>query len=161
MVEGGFTRFFIPAFALAWGLLAPGALAAQEADEPDVVSFFSAIASGFSEADVFAVDAQSFAIGLGMHLSGALTADTVEDLLGPEFRYGPIDRWVSCEGQVPCQMAYPGTHVSLLRVTPGDEPGEMVLRLARTGGADGSVWRTFGSLRVRQVEGRWRLVAAS
>jgi hypothetical protein len=87
--------------------------------------------------------------------------DVVEALIGSEFRYGPIDRWVFCDGEQPCQMAYPGTHVSLLRATPNDDGDELHLRLARTGGEDGGVWRTFGSIRVRQVEGRWRLVDAS
>jgi hypothetical protein len=146
---------------LALGILGPGSLAAQDPDEPDVVSFFSAVAVGLAEIDVFAIDAQSFAAQLRDHLSEALTPDAVQDLIGPDFRYGPIDRWVSCDGETPCEMAYPGTHVSLLRVTARDDPGDIVLRLARTGGADGGVWRTFGSIRVQQVEGRWRVVEAS
>jgi len=161
MVRDGFIRRMLPMFMLALGILGPRSAAAQESDEPDVVSFFATIASGLSDTDVFAIDARSFTLQLRAHLSEALTADVVEALIGSEFRYGPIDRWVFCDGEQPCQMAYPGTHVSLLRATPNEDGDELHLRLARTGGEDGGVWRTFGSIRVRQVEGRWRLVEAS
>lgn len=157
----GFVGISIPFFVIASFLLAPSPATAQDADEPDVVSFFSALAAGFSDTDVFALDAESFALLLQSHLSPALTGDDVEALIGPDFRYGPIDRWVSCGGDVPCQMAYPGTHVALLRVTPEEAGEQLVLRLGRTGGADGGVWRAFESMRVQQVEGRWRLVDAS
>lgn len=165
MARDGFIRRVLPTFVLAAGILGPSAAAAQESDEPDVVSFFSSIASGLSDTDaftdVFAIDAQSFALQLRDPLSAALTADAVEALLGSEFRYGAIDRWVSCDGEQPCHMAYAGTHVSLLRATPNEDGDEIVLRVARTGGDDGGVWRAFGSMRVKQVEGRWRLVDAS
>jgi hypothetical protein len=146
---------------LAVGILGPTSAAAQDTDEPDIVSFFATIASGLSDSDVFSIDARSFADQLRDPLSAALTADVVEALLGSAFRYGPIDRWVFCDGEHPCQMAYPGTHMSLLRATPSDDGDEIVLRLGRTGGDDGGVWRAFESMRVKQVEGRWRLVDAS
>ena len=161
MGRDGFTRRVLAMCLLALAILGPSSAAAQDADEPDVVSFFSTIASGLSDTDVFAIDARSFTLQLRDHLSDALTADVVEALIGSEFRYGPIDRWVFCDGEQPCQMAYPGIHVSLLRATPNDDGDEIHLRLARTGGDDGGVWRTFGSIRVRQVEGRWHLVGAS
>ncbi len=161
MEKEGFARRLLPTLVLAVGILGPSAAAAQDIDQPDVVSFFSTIASGLSDTDVFSIDARSFADQLRVPLSEALTADVVEALLGSDFRYGPIDRWVYCDGEQPCQMAYPGTHVSLLRATPNDDGDEIVLRVARTGGGDGGVWRAFGSMRVKQVAGRWRLVDAS
>ena len=171
MVRDGFARrLLVPrllvsrVFAvaiLAVAILAPTAAAAQTADEPDVVSFFASIASGLSDTNVFSIDARSFAVQLQASLSGALTADIVETLLGSDFRYGPIDRWVSCDGETPCSMAYPGIHVSLLGATPSEDGDEIVLRVARPGGDDGGVWRAFGSMRVKQVEGRWQLVDAS
>jgi hypothetical protein len=151
----------LPMLMLALGILGPSSAAAQESDEPDVVSFFATIASGLSDSDVFSIDARSFSLLLRDHLSAALTPDVVEALLGSDFRYGPIDRWVYCDGEHPCQMAYPGTHVSLLRATPNEDGDEIVLRLGRTGGDDGGVWRAFESMRMKQVEGRWRLVEAS
>ena len=149
-------RGLVPMLLLGLTVLCPQIVAAQ--DDDGVVSFFSAIGEDLSDGEVFAVDAGSFAALLRDDLDSGLTADNVEDLLGPEFRYGPIDRWVSCERDVPCEMAYPGIHVALLRVSSNDETGEIALRLARTGGADGSVFRTFGSIRVQQSEGGWRVV---
>ncbi len=143
---------------LGLGLLSPQVLVAQ-ADDAGVVSFFSAIGEGLSEGEVFAIDAASFAALLRDDLDPALTADAVEDLLGPDFRYGPIDRWVSCGGDAPCEMAHRGVHVALLGVSANDESDEIALRLARTGGEDGGVWRSFGSMRVQNSDGVWRVVS--
>jgi hypothetical protein len=147
--------------ALVFASLGAGAtgIRAQGTDAPpDPVSFFAAVGAHLSETDAFAVDPASFARLLEDELDWFVTPGDVQELLGPDFRYGLIDRFVSCEADIPCQMAYPGTHVVLLRASVGSDPDEVRLRLGLTGGADGGVWRSFSSMTVQRAEGSWTVV---
>lgn len=148
------------AVALALGLLTgpSSPLEAQTPEDQGLVSFFAAVGAELADDGAFAIDPRSFASILRGQLEWDVTPEDVEDLIGPDFRYGPIDRFVSCERDAPCEMAYPGTHIVLLRVAATDDAEQVSLRLGRTGGADGAVWRGFESVTVRRAGGAWQVV---
>ncbi|MBT8403276.1 MAG: hypothetical protein KJP18_05425 [Gemmatimonadetes bacterium] len=155
--SASYRRLFVLVIA-GLALLPMRALHAQDPEDTGLVSFFATVGNELADAGAFAIDARSFSAILRGELNWDVTPEDIEDLVGPEFRYGPIDRFVTCEQDVPCQMAYPGTHIVLLRVAADEERGEVSLRLGRTGGADGAVWRGFESITVRRVEGAWQVV---
>jgi hypothetical protein len=121
-------------------------------------SFFSALASVFSSHDVFALDARSFAELLREHLGWAVTPAEVEHLMGREFRYGWLDRFLSCE-DAQCAMAERGIHIALVGVAAEEGAQEVTLRLDRTGGGDGALWRQFEFITLRREGPEWRVTA--
>ena len=139
-------------------LASTGPVQAQAPEDADLASFFSIVGSELAEVGAFAIDPRSFASILSGELDWDVTPDDIEDWIGPEFRYGPIDRFVSCERDMPCEMAYPGTHIVLLRVAADDDREQVSLRLGRTGGADGAVFRGFQSVTVRRADGAWQVI---
>jgi hypothetical protein len=146
-------------FAVA-GLLSlpPAALSGQETPHPERASFFSALASEFSARGVFAIDAQSFAERLMENLGWAVAPGEVEDLIGREFRYGFLDRFLSCEADAPCVMVERRAHVTLVGAAAGEGTNRVTLLLDQTGGPDAALWRRFEFLTLRRSAGEWRVV---
>jgi hypothetical protein len=116
------------------------------------------LASEFAAHEVVAIDAQSFAEHLLDRLGWAVPPDDVEDFIGPEFRFGPLELFLSCEADVPCVMAERGAHVALIGVATGEGTPEVTLRLDRTGGQDAALWRGFEFVTLQRSAGEWRVV---
>lgn len=128
------------------------------APDPERASFFSALAAELSSNEVFAVDARSFSEKLAEELGWAVTPADVEALMGEAFRYGWLDRFLSCEADAPCVMADRGAHMALAGVVTEEAGLKVTLRLDRTGGGDRALTRRFEFITLRRTGGEWRIV---
>lgn len=123
---------------------------------PEMESFFEALVSDFEAREVFAIDAKSLALTLGLSLGWPVSESGVTEALGSEFRFGEIALFLRCDGEVPCVVSEEGAHVEITRAT-AEQPDHVELRLMVSRTLDASVAREFGTVNlVRSAEG-WRL----
>lgn len=130
---------------------------AEPAQPPQMESFFEALAADFETRDVFAVDAKSLALTLGLSLRWPVSESGVTEALGSEYRFGELGLFLSCEGDVPCVMTSAGSHVEVTRATT-DEPGHVQLRLMVSSTQDASVAREFNTVNLVHSDDGWRIV---
>lgn len=139
--------------------LAPGALSGQNTERTELVSFVGALASELSSHDVFAVDVRSFPALLRDSLHWVVGPDDLKELLGQDFRYGPLDLFLSCEAGTDCVLARPGVHVAVVGLSAMDDAERVTLRLDRTGGEDQALFRRFEILTLQRESGEWGVLS--
>lgn len=135
-------------------------LQAQSEPAPALDSFFAALGSELESREVFAIDAKSVALTLGVSLGWPVSEDGVAEALGSAYQYGEIRVFLACEGGKPCIVADDGSHIEVTRAG-SEEAGHVELRLTITRTVDGSVAREFDTLNLMRSDDGWRVVEGS
>lgn len=145
---------------LALLLIAPAApLHAQsEAETPPAVeSFLEALAKDFETREVFAIDAKSIALTLGLSLGWPVSESGVTEALEGDYRIGELGNFLYCDGEVPCVIIADGAHVEVTRAT-AEDPDQVQLRLMVSRTLEASVAREFGTVHLVRSGDEWQVV---
>lgn len=139
--------------------LSPLTLKGQDTGDSDWTSFFRALAPEISAQDVFAIDAGSFSEMLRDSLGWEITPEDVEGLLGQEFQYGRLHRFLACEAPSGCYIAK-GAHLSLGSISATEGSGQVTLRLDLTGAKeDPALVRRIEFLTLQRSNDEWQVRA--